>query len=62
MQKLNEAAEAQLTERIPVWEALSEFVLDTELRPADYERISKILAGTQHTENQRARLIKFRRV
>jgi hypothetical protein len=30
--------EAQITERMPVWDALSEFFLDTELQPDDHER------------------------
>jgi hypothetical protein len=44
--------EAQLAERLPVWEALSEFFLDTELQKSDYERIAGILAATRYTEGQ----------
>ena len=36
-------------ERYPVWDALSEFFLDTELDGSDYERISKVLANTKYT-------------
>jgi len=36
-------------ERFPVWDALSEFFLDTELDKNDYDRISKVLAKTKYT-------------
>jgi hypothetical protein len=36
-------------ERFPVWDALSEFFLDTELDNRDYERISKILAKSKYS-------------
>lgn len=39
-------------ERFPVWDALSEFFLDTELEMKDYERISKMLASTKYTINE----------
>ena len=44
--------EAQIAERLPVWEALSEFFLDNELQPSDYERIAGVLAATNYTEDQ----------
>ncbi len=44
------ASEAQIKERLPVWESLSEFFLDTKLDAQDYERIAKRLAATQFTE------------
>jgi hypothetical protein len=44
--------EAQVEERFPVWEALSEFFLDTELQADDYERIIKVLAASPYTENE----------
>ena len=46
------ANEAQIEERFPVWHALSEFFLDTELQPEDYKRIAKTLAATRFTENE----------
>src|SRR6516225_6420435 len=46
------ATEAQIEERLPVWEALSEFFLDTELQLDDHERIAKALAATRFTENE----------
>jgi hypothetical protein len=42
--------EAQIQERMPVWDALSEFFLDTELQPDDHERIAKILAASRYSE------------
>ena len=34
------ATEAQIEDRLPVWEALCEFFLDTSLHSEDYERIA----------------------
>lgn len=36
-------------ERFPVWDALSEFFLDTELQEADYDRIAKTLAHSNYS-------------
>jgi len=36
-------------ERFPIWEALSEFFLDTELEYKDYDRISTILAKSEYS-------------
>jgi hypothetical protein len=46
------ATEAQIEERLKVWEALSEFFLDTELQPEDHERIAQTLAATAHSEDE----------
>jgi hypothetical protein len=46
------ATEAQIEERLPVWEALSEFFLDTELQPEDHQRIARTLAATRFTESE----------
>jgi hypothetical protein len=46
------ATEAQIDERLPVWEALSELFLDTELQPDDYERIARILAASSYKESE----------
>jgi hypothetical protein len=50
--KQMKATEAQIEERFPVWDALSEFFLDTELQPDDHERIAKTLAASAYTENE----------
>lgn len=44
--------EAQIAERMPVWEALSEFFLDTELQPEDLTWIAKILAGSRYSTHE----------
>jgi len=42
--------EAEIEERLPAWEALSEFFLDTELQQEDHERVARTLAATRFTE------------
>lgn len=44
--------EVQIEERLPIWDALSEFFLDTELEPNDYERIAQRLAASAYSENE----------
>ena len=44
--------EKQIEDRLPIWEALSEFFLDTELQMDDHERIAQILAATAYTEEE----------
>ena len=46
------ATAAQIKERLPIWSALSEFFLDTELQPNDYERIAQKLAAGNYSENE----------
>ena len=46
------ATEAQIEERFPVWDALSDFFLDTSLQADDYKRIAKTLAATRFTESE----------
>lgn len=50
---------AQIEERLPVWDALSEFFLDTELQPDDHERISKVLAESKYTENELEHILAY---
>ena len=40
---------AIIEERLPVWEALSEFFLDTELDDAGYNRIADVLASSPYS-------------
>ncbi|HLP10028.1 MAG TPA: hypothetical protein VK178_17840 [Opitutaceae bacterium] len=47
----------QIEERMPVWEALSEFFLDTELQPDDHERIARCLAASGYTEKELAGIL-----
>src|ERR1700753_3988932 len=46
------STEAKIAERLPIWEALSDFFLDTELQPSDYERIAGVLASSKYSEAQ----------
>lgn len=46
-------------ERFPVWDALSEFFLDTELDKEDYKRISKILANSKYTIKELQEILHF---
>ena len=44
--------EEQITERMPVWSALSEFFLDDELYRDDHRRIASVLARSRYTEEE----------
>ncbi len=44
--------EEQICERLPIWEALSEFFLDDELTGEDHHRIAMVLARSKYTEEQ----------
>ena len=46
-------------ERMPVWEALSEFFLDTELDEADHERIATVLARSEHSIEALEEILNF---
>jgi hypothetical protein len=43
---------AQIDERMPVWDAFSDFFLDTELQPEHHERIARILAASRYSEKE----------
>ena len=53
------ATEAQIKERLPVWKALSEFFLDTELQPEDLEQIAKGLAKSAYSEDKLEGILDF---
>jgi hypothetical protein len=53
------ATEAQIEERFPVWDALSDFFLDTRLQQDDYERIAKILAASSYTEDELEDILEY---
>ena len=42
----------ELARRQPVWLALSEFYLDTELQPADFARIRAVFAQSGYSEQE----------
>lgn len=51
--------EALIEERMPVWSALSELFLDTELQPHDIERISNQLAESTYTTERIEEILRF---
>lgn len=50
---------AVIEERMPIWSALSELFLDTELQPQDIERISKQLAESPYTTQKIEEILRF---
>lgn len=46
-------------ERLPVWDALSEFFLDTELQESDYHRISDVLARSPYTLTEIEEILRY---
>ena len=46
-------------ERFPVWDALSEFFLDTELVKEDYEYISGVLASSKYTVKEMQEILYY---
>ncbi|MCL4853081.1 MAG: hypothetical protein KJZ78_17110 [Bryobacteraceae bacterium] len=53
------ASPETIRERMPVWEALSEFFLDTELRETDYRRIAGVLADSPYSERELWEILRF---
>jgi hypothetical protein len=50
---------AIIEDRLPVWEALSDFFLDTELNEEDYSRISEVLAASPYTVENCEDILRF---
>lgn len=50
---------AEISERMPAWSALSEFFLDTQLQPTDYERIAAKLAATRYSISEMDDILNF---
>jgi len=46
-------------ERFPIWEALSDFFLDTELDGKDYERIANILADSEYSVKELEEILRY---
>ena len=53
------ASDSVIEERIPVWNALSEFFLDTELHHTDRERIATVLAASPYSEEKLEEILRF---
>lgn len=45
--------------RMPVWVALSELFLDTELQEEDHQRIARVLAASQYSEKKLDEILRF---
>ena len=45
--------------RLPVWEALSEFFLDTELDDTDYQRIAEVLVLSTYSIQETEDILRF---
>ena len=48
-----------IEERLPVWEALSDFFLDTELENSDYQRIARVLAASPYSIQDTEDILKY---
>ncbi len=53
------SAAPRAEERAPVWNALSELFLDTELQGDDHERIARILAASPYSEKKLEEILLF---
>jgi hypothetical protein len=53
------SAESIADARAPVWNALSELFLDTELQSEDHERIAKILAASPYSDQKLEAILRF---
>ena len=52
-------AEPKTDERMPVWSALSELFLDTELRKEDHDRIAAVLAASPYSVEKIEEILRF---
>ena len=50
---------AVIDDRLPVWEALSDFFLDTELEENDYQRISEVLTSSPYSIQDIEDILRF---
>ena len=48
-----------IEDRLPVWEALSEFFLDTELDDTDYQRIAEVLVLSTYSIQETEEILRF---
>jgi hypothetical protein len=51
--------ERAIATRLPVWVALSELFLDTELDDADHDRIAAVLAASPYSEDKLEEILRF---
>lgn len=48
-----------IDERVPVWHALSELFLDTELQDEDHQRIARVLAVSPYSQKKLDEILRF---
>lgn len=53
------SADSRLALRLPVWNALSELFLDTELDQRDHERIAAVLAESRYEVEKLEEILRF---
>jgi hypothetical protein len=53
------APSLELERRRPVWDALSELFLDTELQPEDHRRIARILSTSGYSEPELEQILRL---
>lgn len=53
------ASNSSIDERTPVWTALSELFLDTELQEDDHSRIARVLAASPYSEEKLDEILRF---
>lgn len=51
--------QAIVDERMPVWSALSELFLDTELQEEDHQRIAQILSASPYSAKKLDEILRF---
>lgn len=58
--KMNPEIESSvIDDRLPVWEALSDFFLDTELDDKDYQRISEVVVSSPYSIQETEDILRF---
>lgn len=53
------ATDPRIEARAPVWNALSELFLDTELQSEDHERIARVLAASPYSTTKLEEILRF---
>ena len=53
------APSLELEQRRPVWDALSELFLDTELQPEDHRRIARVLSASGYSEPELEQILRL---
>ncbi|MGF1656794.1 MAG: hypothetical protein ACFCU3_07440 [Verrucomicrobiales bacterium] len=59
MREETNPAQAQTEQRVPVWLALSELFLDTQLETEDFERLAQTLAASPYSVAKIEEILRF---